>query len=131
VRWHLCLIASVICLVACDYNSIESISRDRASAEDTINRGWLPQALPSTAFDIRESHSIDTNHGEGEFMFLEVERSEFLLKLEPLSEEPQTSCRLPWAELKKAGRVWYRTGKFYLAVHSTVPHVEFRLCGAD
>lgn len=61
----LSLAASIFFVTACD-DSIRTNYATAAAAHavGAIQRGWLPPSLPDSAFDIVESHVLDTNTGE-------------------------------------------------------------------
>lgn len=122
------LLVVALALSACKSDVVSSQFADRGEATTAIAQGWLPSVLPPSAFDIREEHNLDTNTGHGSFQFLHAERAMFLHKLEPLSDAPALSCKLPWEEHKKSGASWYRHDSFFIAVSPVFPSAQFWLC---
>lgn len=58
------------------YDSLESVQKDTA-----IQRGWIPKILPASAYDIVETHDIDTNQNFGKFKYKEEDEAAFLAQL--------------------------------------------------
>ncbi len=62
---------SLIFLAACTSDVVESnyATLAEARADQLFGRGWLPDVLPASAFNIRTSNNLDLNQSEGEFSF--------------------------------------------------------------
>ena len=58
------------------YDSLESVNEKKAIAE-----GWIPKILPASAYDIVETHDVDTNTVFGKFSYKEKDEETFLSKL--------------------------------------------------
>ena len=54
-----------------------------ARADGLFDRGWLPDVLPPTAFDIEVSNNLDLNMSAGEFSFDPAEYPLLLEKTRP------------------------------------------------
>ena len=63
------------------YDSLETVQTKKV-----IEKGWIPKILPASAYDIVESHDIDTNTVFGKFSYKESDEKEFLSKLKELNE---------------------------------------------
>ena len=63
------------------YDSLETVQ-----AEKVIEKGWIPKILPASAYNIVESHDIDTNTVFGKFSYKERDEVEFLSKLKESNE---------------------------------------------
>ncbi len=55
------------------YEDLEVVKEQAA-----IQKGWIPAILPSSAFDIVETHDIDTNTLFGSFSYKEKDEEKFL-----------------------------------------------------
>jgi hypothetical protein len=52
-----------------------------AASDQLFSRGWLPQFIPSSSFNITTSNNLDLNTSEGEFSFRPVDAHAFVSKL--------------------------------------------------
>ena len=55
------------------YNNKQDVLKDNA-----ILRGWIPEVLPNSAYNISEIHDIDTNNVEGNFQYFEKDEKNLL-----------------------------------------------------
>ena len=58
------------------YDSIEAVKEQKA-----MESGWIPKNLPPSAYDIAETHDVDTNIIVGKFSYKERDESNFLAGL--------------------------------------------------
>jgi len=58
------------------YSNKQEVLNDKA-----IARGWIPIILPDSAYEIKETHNIDTNQINGSFKYLEKDEKKFLRNL--------------------------------------------------
>lgn len=74
---------SFIILAACTSDVVESnyATLAEARADQLFGRGWLPDVLPASAFNIRTSNNVDLNQSEGEFSFRSVDSGELFQRL--------------------------------------------------
>ena len=63
------------------YDSLETVQTKKV-----IEKGWIPKILPASAYDIVETHDIDTNVVFGKFSYKEKDEKEFLSKLKESNE---------------------------------------------
>lgn len=56
-----------------------------AASDQLFDRGWLPEFIPSSSFNITTSNNLDINTSEGEFSFRPVDTQAFVSKLHPYS----------------------------------------------
>lgn len=56
-------------------------------AKTTIEHGWIPDNMPSTAKEIYEVHNLDTNVGNGTFKLSETEAKKFVSTLNPIKKD--------------------------------------------
>jgi len=49
--------------------------------EQAIERGWIPGIIPDSAFEIAETHNLDTNIIVGSFKYKEEDEASFLKQL--------------------------------------------------
>lgn len=63
------------------YDSIEAVQDKQA-----IEKGWIPKALPISAYDIVETHDIDENTIFGKFNYKEKDEEAFLSNLKKSNE---------------------------------------------
>jgi len=92
------------------YTSLEAIKTDNA-----IERGWIPAIIPASAYDIVETHNLDTNVFYGSFYYKEKDETTFIKHLSPIEENDSTYM---WEDTlfhidKKLHKVWYRNKAAY------------------
>jgi hypothetical protein len=116
------------------FASCEEVMRARyptaaaAQADGAIERGWLPPSLPASAYDIAESHDLDTNTGRGSFRFDARDTDSFRAKLERLSSTtPPSGASYDHARLRDKGYTFYSEPGFYIAVNWKTHHAQFWL----
>jgi len=63
------------------YDSLATVQEQKA-----IEKGWIPKNLPATAYDIVETHDIDTNVVLGKFSYKEEDEKRFLADLKAEGE---------------------------------------------
>jgi len=78
--------------------------------EQTIEHGWIPGILPKSAYDIVETHNIDTNTVFGTFKYKEHDEVSFMQHLTELNDDNQT---MQW-------------GRFLFRVNKEENYVKFR-----
>jgi len=108
---------------------ISSSFDSRAEAELIIRKGWLPPAMPESATEIWESHNLDLNIGRGGFQFGHEDSEKFRAVLWPNSKS--SKCTIPWSEMERDKREWFRYSEFHLAVDWKNSDVKFWLCYRD
>jgi hypothetical protein len=121
------LAAGALYLVAC-YDSMHASypTAAAARADGAIERGWLPDQLPDSAFDITESHDLDTNTGSGSFHFHAEDADSFRAKLQPASAGDVQRFRDP-ERLRRDGYTFHVVPEFIIAVNWQTQHVQFVL----
>jgi len=72
------------------YPDLAAVKEDKA-----IEKGWVPALLPSTAYDIEETHDIDTNQLFGRFYYKEQDEKALLSQLTPI---PESNGTYVWEE---------------------------------
>ena len=123
---HVSLAAGVLFLTACDETQRASYATAAAARIDgAIQRGWLPTSLPDSAYDIAESHDLDTNTGGGSFRFDARDADSFRAQLQSLSAAEVQS--LDRAKLQRGGYTYHVAPGFWLAVNWKTHHVQFWL----
>ena len=70
------------------YQDIEAVKQEQA-----IQRGWVPSILPGSAYEIAETHNLDTNELFGSFYYKEKDEKTFL---ENLTLMPDMNDTLEW-----------------------------------
>ncbi len=58
------------------YDSFETVQKQKV-----MEKGWLPRILPLSAYDIVETHDIDTNSVFGKFGYGEKDEEDLLTKV--------------------------------------------------
>jgi hypothetical protein len=58
------------------YDSIQTVKEN-----GVIEKGWIPEILPLSAYDIVETHDLDKNRVFGKFSYKQRDEKEFLSKL--------------------------------------------------
>ena len=87
------------------YPTIEEIKEDNA-----IERGWVPAILPDSAYEISETHDIDTNQLLGSFNYKESDEKKLL---EQLTTIPDRNGTMEW-------------GNFLFKIDTDRNHVKYR-----
>jgi len=67
------------------YPDIASVKEDRA-----IEKGWVPALLPDSAYDIEETHDIDTNQLFGRFYYKDADEQILIRQLTPVLDSNGT-----------------------------------------
>ncbi|WP_415405948.1 hypothetical protein ACLHDG_09280 [Sulfurovum sp. CS9] len=87
------------------YESLEEVKNNKA-----IQGGWIPAILPASAYDIVESHDLDTNTIFGSFKYKEKDEETFIQNLTDLNSADDM---LEW-------------GNFIFKVDKNLNQVKFR-----
>ncbi|PHS40670.1 MAG: hypothetical protein COB07_03955 [Sulfurovum sp.] len=67
------------------YKNLQAVLSDNA-----IERGWIPEILPESAYDIVEIHNLDTNVFYGSFYYKEKDEAKLMKHLTLISESKNT-----------------------------------------
>jgi len=67
------------------YEDIQAVKEQQA-----IKKGWVPALLPSSAYEIKETHDDIENEIFGMFKYKETDEAALLAKLAPSSEQNAT-----------------------------------------
>ncbi|SFZ98548.1 hypothetical protein MNB_SV-5-1531 [hydrothermal vent metagenome] len=75
-----------------------------------IEKGWVPSILPDSAYDITETHDIDTNTILGVFLYKDIDEDKFMQNLTQFND---TNDTLQWENFifkvdKKINKVQFR-----------------------
>ena len=105
--------------------SVHYATSAEARADRAVARGWLPDVLPDSAFDIDEEHNIDTNRGGGTFRFTATDAETFRARLQPAG--PAEIRRVDGAGLLTQGYSFHAFEDFILAVNWQAGEAEFWL----
>ena len=78
--------------------------------EQAIEKGWVPALLPDSAYDIEETHDIDSNQLFGRFYYKEQDEAVIVQKLKPF---PDMNATYQWGDYlfrinKEKNEVRYR-----------------------
>ena len=87
------------------YPTLKAAEDDKA-----IERGWVPALLPDSAYDIEETHDLDTNQLFGKFSYKESDEKKLLDALNEVSEMNET----------------YAWGAFYFKIDREKNLVKYR-----
>ena len=58
--------------------------------ESAIEKGWVPPILPDSAYDIEETHDIDTNQLFGRFYYKPKDEKILMIQLDQMPEQNGT-----------------------------------------
>lgn len=126
------ILLNLLFLLGCN-DSMDSYysNYNEVKSDNAIGRGWVPEEIPKSSFEIKEWHNVDTNIGCGSFKFAKIDIEIFLEKLHPINNfNLRYKCfniRTDWhknqninslPKLTKEGFLMYKTGKFYFAVNT-------------
>jgi len=67
------------------YPDIASVKEDKA-----IEKGWVPALLPPSAYNIEETHDIDTNQLFGRFYYKESDEKSLMQQISPVPDSNGT-----------------------------------------
>ncbi len=87
------------------YPSMDEVKEDMA-----IQKGWIPTIIPDSAYDIAETHDLDSNTLFGSFNYKEKDEAGFLGHLTPVEDANDTA---QW-------------GNFLFKVNTTDNKVQYR-----
>jgi hypothetical protein len=85
-------------------------SKATAQQEQAIERGWIPAILPESAYEISETHNLDTNELFGSFYYKDKDEKIFM---ENLTLMPDRNDTLEW-------------GNFLFRIDQEKNHVKYR-----
>jgi hypothetical protein len=121
------LAAAVVMLVVLDDNmSVHYATSAEARADDAFGRGWLPEVLPDSAFDIAERHNLDTSTGHGTFRFAARDVEAFRARLQQPAGTAEIAS-VDGAELLSNGYSFHVFEDVILAVNWQTQRAEFWL----
>lgn len=83
-----CIIKAALLLLPTDVVESRYPSLADARTDQLFRRGWLPDILPASAYDIRTANNLDLNLSEGEFSFKPTEAAAFVSRLRPYRAAP-------------------------------------------
>lgn len=87
------------------YPTLQAVKDDKA-----IERGWVPGLLPDSAYDIEETHDLDSNQLFGKFYYKEPDEKKLLEKITSSEELNGT----------------YEWGAFYFKVDTEKNEIKYR-----
>lgn len=120
------LLASAVLLLAGCSDVVESSHPTITAAKEDIQRGWIPEILPDSTSQIRESHNLDLNIGHGTFLFGVTNAQQFRAALVALPVDAVIpGFKVPRAQREREGFAFYRHNGFYLAVDWSRGRGEF------
>ncbi len=64
--------------------------RDTVIQEKAIEKGWVPDILPKSAYDISETHDTDTHEIFGSFYYRDTDEAKLLSQLRLLPDANET-----------------------------------------
>ena len=67
------------------YSDIQAVHDQKA-----MDRGWIPEILPDLAYEIVETHDLDTNRVFGEFKCPDSSQKIFIQQLKPYKDSNDT-----------------------------------------
>ncbi len=69
--------------------------KETAKKNQVMQKGWVPAILPETAYDISETHDLDTNTLFGSFRYKEKDEESLLKNMSTVSD---TNGTLEWGD---------------------------------
>lgn len=128
IVFRVVLTACLVGLTGCDdTRSTCYFTAVAAHADGAVQRGWLPAALPDSASNIKESHNLDTNAGEGSFSVGAADMESFLARLLPMIPSQINRLSPDYAKLGDAGYTFYSIPGFTIAANRRTGEVRFKL----
>jgi hypothetical protein len=136
----LCSALVFLLLVACsgEVQVNQYPSSEAARAAGAVQRGWVPNVLPSSAVNIIEKHDLDTNQTWGRFQFAAIDSQrvrESLVIAKRSPECPRDAKEAWWPhESVTSGKEFskYRSSNdvFWFAIDWQVHTVYFWRCAS-
>jgi len=82
------ILTFLLCLFLVGCSDI--VTRDYKTYNDAVSdelfgRGWLPELIPPSSFNIKTANDLDVNTSKGEFSFPPGDTQAFIAKLQPYS----------------------------------------------
>lgn len=117
---------SVVTMFACS----EQLSSHYDNAKDpkiqqSIAQGWLPKNLPISAFNIQESHNLDSNTCTGRFDFRKQDLAKLLTTLQPIEFTALQNQDDKKQNLADMGLKFYRNDDFDFAINHQASYAWF------
>jgi hypothetical protein len=112
---NISLYCLVILLIGCsDVVTTHYQTYEDAAKDGLFGRGWLPEFIPPSSFNITTSNNLDLNTSEGEFAFPLSATEPFASKLRPYSGRKVPYCDIETiAQKRKAqGYILYEFEKY-------------------
>lgn len=72
------------------FNTYPTMQEARESG--SIERGWIPEVLPESTFDISEWHNLDVNEGHGKFRFEKNDVKSFEARIQKVISRDVPAC---------------------------------------
>jgi hypothetical protein len=113
-------------LVGCG-DVVHSEHSDAAAAQDFMARGWTPECLPTGAYNIKESHDLDLDVGNGSFRFSEADVATLQKNITPYAQNQILRARVSREEFERRGFSFYHHKNFDLAVNWNTREAHFWL----
>jgi hypothetical protein len=88
---------------------------DSEAIKELVAKGWVPENIPKSSYDINECHDLDTNTGKGSFKFVIGREGDYLSKMKPFTAVDEGDVRIRLG-LTEAWRV-FRIGNFVIGVN--------------
>ncbi len=86
----LVFLSTIFLLSRCDIVTNTYKTYNDAVSDRLFERGWLPEIIPSSSFNIITQNDLDSNTSEGEFSFFPNDVTTFSSMLIKLSEKPNS-----------------------------------------
>jgi hypothetical protein len=123
-------IAAFLIFVVLDDNmSTHYATSTEARGDGAFARGWLPRAMPDSAYDINEEHNLDTNVGHGTFRSAAADADTFRARLQPATAAD--ILRVDGAEFLSQGYSFHAFEDFILAVNWETQEAQFWLGNSE
>lgn len=118
-----------ILVVFNDNISMHYATDAEARADGAYGRGWLPRAMPESAYDIDAWGNLDSNRGGGTFRFADADAEIFRTRLQPASSVDIQ--RVDGAGPLAQGHSFHVFEAFILAVNWQTWEAEFWLTNRE
>ena len=84
IKARLIFLVVPVAVAACDSVASHYETLEEARADRLFERGWLPDVLPPSSYDITVENDLDLNTSQGEFSFSPSEFAQLRDRLSPL-----------------------------------------------
>lgn len=118
----------ILLAAGCGGDTVRShyATRQMAEGDRLFERGWLPEMIPSSSFDIVTRNDLDLNTSEGEFSFAPADAADFRVKLRRMEvREIPESAQFRYLERGYWPYEYNKGERWIFYIHESRGHCEY------